>query len=160
MTRCGFRFVEEAAVRFAGPDYGRRRSPGAQVAGASVPRALEGAQRENVSFVEQQALIALPPRAFELTSLVDRLRRMDLHLPQSWRTLFRCRGGLSGNACTRAPPVMVLIFLNDVVATRAPTQQALHRLLHPHRRRYAFHMRTDHGCRHTAELVGPACASK
>lgn len=77
-----------------------------EVAGLRYLRALEGAQPLRMfEAVEQQALIALPPRAFELTSWSIGTVGVDTHLKVG-KALYSVPWRLIGNACTRAPPVM------------------------------------------------------
>lgn len=131
-----------------------------EVAGLRYLRALEGAQPLRMfEAVEQQALIALPPRAFELTSWSIGTVGVDTHLKVG-KALYSVPWRLIGQRLhARTAGDVVQIFAgNDVVAThvRRPSGRSTDFSHYPPEK-IAFHMRTPTWCRHTAELVGPAC---
>ncbi|MBR7550936.1 transposase, partial [Mycobacterium tuberculosis] len=101
----------------------------------------------------------LPPRAFELTSWSIGTVGVDTHLKVG-KALYSVPWRLIGQRLhARTAGDVVQIFAgNDVVAThvRRPSGRSTDFSHYPPEK-IAFHMRTPTWCRHTAELVGPAC---
>ncbi|WP_142239892.1 transposase, partial [Mycobacterium tuberculosis] len=112
----------------------------------------EGAQPLRMfEAVEQQALIALPPRAFELTSWSIGTVGVDTHLKVG-KALYSVPWRLIGQRLhARTAGDVVQIFAgNDVVAThvRRPSGRSTDFSHYPPEK-IAFHMRTPTWCRHT-----------
>lgn len=122
-----------------------------EVAGLRYLRALEGAQPLRMfEAVEQQALIALPPRAFELTSWSIGTVGVDTHLKVG-KALYSVPWRLIGQRLhARTAGDVVQIFAgNDVVAThvRRPSGRSTDfsgedRLPHAHPDLVSTHRRT------------------
>jgi transposase len=131
-----------------------------EVAGGRHCRALEGAQPLRVfEAIEADALIALPPRAFELSTWSIGTVGVDAHLKVA-KALYSVPWRLIGQRLhARTAGDIVQIFAGaDVVAThvRRPSGRSTDFSHYPPEK-VAFHMRTPIWCRRTAELVGPAC---
>jgi transposase len=131
-----------------------------EVAGLRHSRALEGAQPLRVfQAVEQQALITLPLRIFELTSWSIGVVGVDTHLKVG-KALYSVPWRLIGQRLhARTAGDVVQIFADSaVVAThvRRPSGRSTDYSHYPPEK-IAFAMKTPTWCRHTAELVGPAC---
>ena len=127
--------------------------------GPALPR-LEGAQPLRVfEAIERDALIALPPRAFELTTWSIGTVGVDAHLKVG-KALYRVPWRLIGQRLhARTAGDVVQIFAGaDVVAThvRRPSGRSTDFNHYPPEK-IAFAMKTPTWCRRTAELVGPAC---
>ena len=133
-----------------------------EVAGGRHCRGLEGAQPLRVfEAIEADALIALPPRVFELTTWSIGTVGVDAHLKVG-KALYSVPWRLIGQRLhARTAGDVVQIFAGaDVVAThvRRPSGRSTDFSHYPPEK-IAFHMRTPTWCRHTAELVGPACGA-
>jgi transposase len=131
-----------------------------EVAGLRHCRALEGAQPLRVfETIERDALIALPPRAFELTSWSIGAVGVDTHLKVG-KALYSVPWRLIGQRLhARTAGDVVQIFADGaVVAThvRRPSGRSTDFSHYPPEK-IAFAMKTPTWCRRTAELVGPAC---
>jgi transposase len=131
-----------------------------EVAGGRSSRALEGGQPLRVfEAIERDALIALPPRAFELTSWSIGTVGVDAHLKVG-KALYSVPWRLIGQRLhARTAGDVVQIFAGaDVVAThvRRPSGRSTDFNHYPPEK-IAFAMKTPVWCRRTAELVGPAC---
>jgi hypothetical protein len=131
-----------------------------QVAGVRHSRALEGAAPLRAfEAVERDALIALPPKAFKLTTWSIGTVGVDAHLKVG-KALYSVPWRLIGQRLhARTAGDVVQIFAGaDVVAThvRRPSGRSTDFTHYPPEK-IAFHMRTPAWCRRTAALVGPAC---
>lgn len=131
-----------------------------QVAGLRHSRALEGGQPLRVfEAIEAEALIALPPRAFELTSWSIGTVGVDTHLKVG-KALYSVPWRLIGQRLhARTAGDIVQIFAgSDVVATHVRRASGRSTdFTHYPPEKIAFAMKTPTWCRRTAELVGPAC---
>ena len=131
-----------------------------EVAGLRYSRALEGGQPLRVfEAIEAEALIALPPRAFELTTWSIGTVGVDAHLKVG-KALYSVPWRLIGDRLhARTAGDIVQIFAGaDVVAThvRRPSGRSTDFSHYPPEK-IAFAMKTPTWCRRTAELIGPAC---
>ena len=131
-----------------------------EVAGHRHCRALEGAAPLRVfEAIEADALIALSPRAFELSTWSIGTVGVDAHLKVA-KALYSVPWRLIGQRLhARTAGDIVQIFAGaDVVAThvRRPSGRSTDFTHYPPEK-IAFHMKTPAWCRRTAELVGPAC---
>jgi hypothetical protein len=131
-----------------------------EVAGGRHCRALEGAQPLRVfEAIEADTLIALPPKAFELSTWSIGTVGVDAHLKVG-KALYSVPWRLIGQRLhARTAGDFVQIFAGaDVVAThvRRPSGRSTDFTHYPPEK-IAFHMRTPAWCRRTAELVGPSC---
>lgn len=131
-----------------------------EVAGARKCRALEGAAPLRVfEAIEAQALIALPPRSFELSVWSIGTVGVDAHLKVA-KALYSVPWRLIGQRLhARTAGDVVQIFSGDaVVAThvRRPSGRSTDFNHYPPEK-VAFAMKTPAWCRRTAALVGPAC---
>ena len=152
----GREFASLAGMQAAGERWSR------EVAGGRHCRALEGAAPLRVfEAVERDALIALPPRAFELSTWSIGTVGVDAHLKVA-KALYSVPWRLIGQRLhARTAGDVVQIFSgSDVVAThvRRPSGRSTDFSHYPPEK-IAFHMKTPAWCRRTAELVGPACAA-
>ena len=131
-----------------------------EVAGGRHCRALEGAAPLRVfEAVERDALIALPPRAFELSTWSIGTVGVDAHLKVA-KALYSVPWRLIGQRLhARSDGDVVQIFSgSDVVATHVRRRSGRSTDFgHYPPEKIAFHMKTPAWCRRTAELVGPAC---
>ncbi len=109
--------------------------------------------------IEADALIALPRRAFELTTWSIGTVGMDTHVKVG-KALYSVPWRLIGQRVhARTAGDVVQIFVGaDVVAThvRRPSGRSTDFDHYPPEK-IAFTMNTPIWCRRTAELVGPAC---
>jgi transposase len=131
-----------------------------EVAGLRHSRALEGAQPLRVfEAVEARALIALPPRAFELTTWSIGAVGVDAHLKVG-KALYSVPWRLIGQRLhARSAGDVVQIFAGaEVVAThvRRPSGRSTDFTHYPPEK-IAFHMKTPAWCRRTAAQIGPGC---
>lgn len=133
-----------------------------EVAGLRYSRALEGAQPLRIfEAIEADALIALPPRPFELSTWSIGTVGVDAHLKVG-KALYSVPWRLIGQRLhARTAGDVVQIFAGtDVVAThvRRPSGRSTDFTHYPPEK-IAFAMKTPTWCRRTAESVGPACAA-
>ena len=132
-----------------------------EVAGLRHSRALGGGQPLQVfEALEAEALKPLPPRAFELTTWSIGTVGVDAHLKVG-KALYSVPWRLIGQRLhARTAGDIVQVFANDgqVVATHVRRLSGRSTdFAHYPPEKVAFAMRTPTWCRHTAELVGPAC---
>jgi len=150
----GRQFGSLAEMQQAGVEWSR------EVAGLRHSRALDGAQPLRVfEAVEQEALIALPPRPFELSTWSVGTVGVDAHLKVG-KALYSVPWRLIGQRLhARTAGDIVQIFADDtVVAThvRRLGGRATDFSHYPPEK-VAFAMRTPAWCRRAAAEVGPAC---
>ncbi len=131
-----------------------------EVAGLRYSRALEGGQPLRVfEAIEAEALIALPPRAFELSTWSIGTVGVDAHLKVG-KALYSVPWRLIGQRLhARTAGDVVQIFAGaDVVAThvRRPSGRSTDFNHYPPEK-IAFAMKTPTWCRRTAAEIGPAC---
>ena len=132
-----------------------------EVAGGRSSRALEGGQPLRLfEAIEREALIALPPRAFELTSWSIGTVGVDAHLKVG-KALYSVPWRLIGqrlHARTAGDVVQIFAGGDVVVAThvRRPSGRSTDFNHYPPEK-IAFAMKTPTWCRRTAAEVGPAC---